>query len=142
LSTDWIPELLGRLESETKDKEHKDKDGTAAATTAAAAAAVAKDEAAAGAAAMRKAKRERSKTSQGPTPEQLLQLQALFAAGDSGQLRNISKAEAHLGSFNRHFPTARMSSKTQDVLQVRVWQLGTAGTDPPESQADLTVTCQ
>jgi hypothetical protein len=45
-------------------------------------------------------------------------VQALFAA-DPGQLRSLSKGESHFGSFNRHFPVARCSSKTQEVHQVR-----------------------
>jgi hypothetical protein len=44
--------------------------------------------------------------------------QALFAS-DPGQLRSLSKGESHFGSFNRHFPVARCSSKTQEVHQVR-----------------------
>lgn len=99
-STEWIPELLFRLESESKEKEAAaaaaaagggggsaapaaSGGGTsapAASIAAAAAAAVAMaaaggdndaDEKAAG----RKAKRERSKTGQAPTAEQLAQLQ-------------------------------------------------------------------
>lgn len=45
--------------------------------------------------------------------------QALFAA-DPGQLRSLSKGESHFGSFNRHFPVARCSSKNQEVHQVRI----------------------
>jgi hypothetical protein len=44
--------------------------------------------------------------------------QALIAS-DPGQLRSLSKGESHYGSFNRHFPVARCSSKTQEVHQVR-----------------------
>jgi len=38
-------------------------------------------------------------------------------AGPS-DLRSISKAEAHFDSFNRHFPVARLTSKTPEVQQV------------------------
>uniref|UniRef100_A0A383V5P7 Uncharacterized protein n=1 Tax=Tetradesmus obliquus TaxID=3088 RepID=A0A383V5P7_TETOB len=166
-STEWIPELLFRLESESKEKE---KNAAAAAAaegavaaaaeagpTAAAAAAAGPapapagdeegDEAAAGdRAAGRKAKRERSKTGQAPSQEQLAQLQALFAA-DPGQLRSLSKGESHFGSFNRHFPVARCSSKNQEVHQgaqvANPWNPGQAAgasgvpTSPPGAAAGI-----
>ncbi|KAF8070864.1 hypothetical protein HT031_000945 [Scenedesmus sp. PABB004] len=139
-STEWIPELLFRLESESKDKDKAAKAGADAAAagsgggggggaakpdpgagdggaagSSAAAGGEAGDEAGADGKA-RRGKRERSKTAAGPTAEQLAQLQALFAA-DPNQLRSLSKGEAHLGSFGRHFPVARCSSQKQDVAQ-------------------------
>jgi hypothetical protein len=35
------------------------------------------------------------------------------------ELRSLSKGEAHYDSFGRHFPVARLTSKTSDVQQVR-----------------------
>jgi hypothetical protein len=47
-------------------------------------------------------------------------LQALFGVdGDNPELRSLSKAETHYDSFNRHFPVARLTSKTAEVQQVR-----------------------
>ncbi|WIA31523.1 hypothetical protein OEZ86_002415 [Tetradesmus obliquus] len=168
-STEWIPELLFRLESESKEKEKNAAAAAAAEGAAAAAAAEAGpaaaaaaaaagpapapagdeegDEAAAGdRAAGRKAKRERSKTGQAPSQEQLAQLQALFAA-DPGQLRSLSKGESHFGSFNRHFPVARCSSKNQEVHQgaqvANPWNPGQAAgasgvpTSPPGAAAGI-----
>lgn len=45
--------------------------------------------------------------------------QALYGVDEvPNELRSISKAEAHYDSFNRHFPVARLTSKTQEVQQV------------------------
>lgn len=37
--------------------------------------------------------------------------------GDNPELRSLSKADQHYDSFNRHFPVARLTSKTAEVQQ-------------------------
>lgn len=74
----------------------------------------------AGGAKGRKGKRERSKTGQAPTVQQRQEWQALFGGEDGAtnpELRSLSKAEGHYDSFNRHFPVARLTSKTAEVQQ-------------------------
>jgi hypothetical protein len=47
-----------------------------------------------------------------------LLLQVLFGVDeDNAELRSLSKADQHYDSFNRHFPVARLTSKTAEVQQ-------------------------
>lgn len=49
----------------------------------------------------------------------------MFGVDEAGaDLRSVSKAEDHYDSFNRHFPVARLTSKTTEVQQVCVDGLG------------------
>jgi hypothetical protein len=58
-------------------------------------------------------------------------LQALFGVdGGNPELRSLSKAETHYDSFNRHFPVARLTSKTAEVQQVRTTAVAMAGCPP------------
>lgn len=48
------------------------------------------------------------------------------ANASNPELCSLSKGEGHYDSFNRHFPVARLNSKTAEVQQVR----GRGGTSP------------
>ena len=55
-----------------------------------------------------------------PPPPPTRTPQAMFGGEDAlPELRSLSKGEAHYDSFGRHFPVARLTSKTSDVQQVR-----------------------
>lgn len=67
-------------------------------------------------------------------------LQSLFGGDvDNPELRSLSKAETHYDSFNRHFPVARLTSKTAEVQQVRLGSLSKLYSPPFQDCAAIGV---